>query len=103
MHEAASGLKFEVDVFAGAEAGVDAEDDVEWKFGLAVEDLDVLRLAIFGDPAIFLGKSSDRGAALVHYRGEDADQLDVGLEGGGRLLRSAFLTSIILGAAEGGQ
>src|SRR5882724_10287144 len=87
MHEAASGLKFEVDVFAGAEAGVDAQDDVEWEFRFAVENLDVLRLAVFGDTEIFLGKSSDRGAALIHHRGEDADQLDVGLEGGGRLLR----------------
>ena len=83
--EAPRRLQFQILIVARAQAGVDGHHDRQRQLRLAMEDRDLLRLAVLEDLKVFLLQRRNRSTAGVGDGGEDVHQLDVDLEGCVRL------------------
>src|SRR4051794_14939107 len=103
MDEAPCRFALECYVLSSTEARIDRQDNVQRKFGLAVEHFYLLRLTVFGDCEVLFRESGNRRPTLVDHGGEDADQLHVRLERNGGLLRRGVLTGSVLAVAERSQ
>src|SRR5215469_3453320 len=76
MREAARGVDFERQVFAGAETGVNIERNRERQFRLFRENRNLLRLTIFEELKIVFIQVRDGRPVIVGDRDEHVDQLD---------------------------
>ena len=81
MDKAAGGVGFFCHILADAAAGVDGKGEVEGQLGLALEEGDLLRAAVFGDGEVVAGEAADDGAVAIGDIDEDVDQLDIDVEG----------------------
>src|SRR5262249_28937529 len=86
LEKAVAGAAFIRQNTPRAAAGVDQEAERQRKIALSRKIADGLRLAFFVEQKIVLAEAAHHLALLIPHSSENVDDLDIGGEGGGRLL-----------------
>ena len=82
MHKVPGRLLLESEIFMHASAGIDGQDNLKRKLGLALKYGNLLRVVIFREQKLVPGQAGHRGSFVIGNIDEDIHQANVHANGG---------------------